>query len=88
MNEPSASKIRRFPSYLPGYSGGRIDCMLNALDNAFSGLSATERVSAAREIAARFSVVLASIERGEIGASSTEVARIEGAAMALRAIAG
>ncbi|NMN94813.1 hypothetical protein FGL95_07160 [Nocardiaceae bacterium YC2-7] len=60
--------------------------MLDTLDDAFRGLTPAERVSAAREIAERFSVVLASIERGEIGASPTEVARMEGAVAVLEAL--
>jgi hypothetical protein len=45
------------------------------LAGSLAGLSPSQRLKAAREMADRLAVVLAAIERGEIGASATETAR-------------
>ena len=53
-----------------------------------AGLSPSQRLKAGREMADRLGVVLAAIERGEIDASATETARLQGAAVALATLAG
>ena len=58
------------------------------LAGSLAGLSPSQRLKAAREMADRRAVVLAAIERGEIDASATETARLQGAAVALATLAG
>jgi len=58
------------------------------LAGSLAGLSPSQRLKAAREMADRLAVVLAAIERGEIDASATETARLQGAAVALATLAG
>ena len=50
------------------------------LAGSLAGLSPSQRLKAGREMADRLGVVLAAIERGEIDASATETARLQGAA--------
>ena len=58
------------------------------LAGSLAGLSPSQRLKVAREMADRLAVVLAAIERGEIDASATETARLQGAAVALATLAG
>src|SRR6478672_6065019 len=58
------------------------------LAGSLAGLSPSQRLKAGREMADRLGVVLAAIERGEIDASATETARLQGAAVALATLAG
>ena len=58
------------------------------LADSLAGLSPSQRLKAGREMADRLGVVLAAIERGEIDASATETARLQGAAVALATLAG
>ena len=58
------------------------------LAGSLAGLSPSQRLKAAREMADRLAVVLAAIERGEIDASATETARLQGAAVALATLTG
>ena len=58
------------------------------LAGSLAGLSPSQRLKAGREMAERLGVVLAAIERGEIDASATETARLQGAAVALATLAG
>ena len=58
------------------------------LAGSLAGLSPSQRLKAGREMADRLGVVLAAIERGEIDASATETARLQGAAVALATLTG
>jgi len=68
--------------------GMNLDRFHTEVASAVVGLSANERIAVARESAERLSTVLAAIERGELDATAGEVARLQGAAMALAAISG
>lgn len=48
-----------------------------------AGQSPSQRLRAGREMADQLSAILAAIECGEIAATETEVARLEGAVVAL-----
>lgn len=50
------------------------------------GLSSSQRIAAASEMADQIAVIVAAVERGEIGASVSEVAQLHGALVALRTI--
>jgi hypothetical protein len=58
------------------------------LADSLAGLSPSQRLKAGREMADRLAVILAAIERGEIAATATETARLQGAAVALATLAG
>lgn len=57
----------------------------DALTNTFTG-PAPERVKQARLVATRLERLLERIDSGQLDATPTEVARLEGADLALRAI--
>ncbi|MGH3628096.1 MAG: hypothetical protein ACRDRL_11750 [Sciscionella sp.] len=65
-----------------------LDRFRDELAGTLAGLSPAQRLNAGREMADRLGRVLAAIERGEIDASATEIARLQGAAVALATIAG
>ncbi len=65
-----------------------LDRVAEELRGALAGLTAAQRIKAAREMAERLRVVLAALERGELDATPTEVARLEGAAVALSMLSG
>lgn len=60
---------------------------LDLASRALTGPPA-QRLAQAREVAEHLDGVLANVERGELQASGTEVARMQGAAAALRMVAG
>ena len=59
---------------------------VDAITEAFSGMSPLERLRVAREVADRLEALLRVIERGEITATGGEVAYLRGASLALRAV--
>lgn len=52
------------------------------------GLSASQRLKAAAEMADQITLILEAVERGEIDASAVDAARLQGAVVALRTITG
>lgn len=52
------------------------------------GLSPLQRLKAATEMVDQMTAILEAVERGEIDASTSETARLQGAVVALRTIAG
>lgn len=63
------------------------DTLRAELEGILHGVEVDDRISAAGTIVGQLSAVLAAIENGEIEASATETARIEGAVIALSIIA-
>ena len=59
---------------------------VDAITEAFSGMSPLERLRVAREVADRLEALLRMIERAEITATGGEVAYLRGASLALHAV--
>lgn len=51
-----------------------------------AGLTPRQRIALARRMADQITVIVAAVESGEIGASVSEVARLQGALVALRTV--
>jgi hypothetical protein len=68
--------------------GISLDQFRAELAGTLVGLTPSQRLKAGREMADWLAVILAAIERGEIDASATEYARLQGAAVALAILAG
>jgi hypothetical protein len=64
----------------------RVSLAVDAITEAFSGMSPLERLRMAREVADHLDALLRVIERAEITATGGEVAYLRGASLALRAV--